>query len=123
MSYGSPLLVNLYAERIPIGSCNFISLVIAVCNFFSNWGSGLIFCVVSFFVLGDRDEESALRQVDTDMMEFIFSSLVEYFHLGDAYNVFVLNPKRDIRKGGYGYRLAPDYHRYYIILFYYGRGT
>lgn len=50
------------------------------------------------------------------MMEFIFSSLVEYFHLGDAYNVFVLNPKRDIRKGGYGYRLAPDYYRYHIIL-------
>lgn len=51
-----------------------------------------------------RDEENGLRQVDVEMMEFIFSSLVEYFHLGDAYNVFVLNPKRDIKKGIYGYR-------------------
>uniref|UniRef100_M4CEP1 DUF7906 domain-containing protein n=1 Tax=Brassica campestris TaxID=3711 RepID=M4CEP1_BRACM len=33
-----------------------------------------------------RDEENGLRQVDVEMMEFIFSSLVEYFHLGDAYN-------------------------------------
>ncbi|XP_009120324.1 uncharacterized protein LOC103845245 [Brassica rapa] len=51
-----------------------------------------------------RDEENGLRQVDVEMMEFIFSSLVEYFHLGDAYNVFVLNPKRDLKKGIYGYR-------------------
>ncbi|ESQ42581.1 hypothetical protein EUTSA_v10012595mg [Eutrema salsugineum] len=50
------------------------------------------------------DEENALRQVDVEMMEFIFSSLVEYFHLGDAYNVFILNPKRDIKRGKYGYR-------------------
>lgn len=59
---------------------------------------------ISIFILGDRDEENGLRQVDVEMMEFIFSSLVEYFHLGDAYNVFVLNPKRDIKKGIYGYR-------------------
>ncbi|CAH8358765.1 unnamed protein product [Eruca vesicaria subsp. sativa] len=52
----------------------------------------------------NSDEQNALRQVDVEMMEFIFSSLVEYFHLGDAYNVFILNPKRDIRKGRYGYR-------------------
>uniref|UniRef100_A0A1J3G1V8 DUF7906 domain-containing protein n=1 Tax=Noccaea caerulescens TaxID=107243 RepID=A0A1J3G1V8_NOCCA len=50
------------------------------------------------------DEENALRQVDVEMMEFIFTSLCEYFHIGDAYNVFILNPKHDIKKGRYGYR-------------------
>ncbi|CAN8301432.1 unnamed protein product [Cochlearia groenlandica] len=52
----------------------------------------------------NKDEENALRQVDVEMMEYIFSSLVEYFHLGDAYNIFILNPKYDIKKGRYGYR-------------------
>ncbi|CAA7032366.1 unnamed protein product [Microthlaspi erraticum] len=50
------------------------------------------------------DEENALRQVDVEMMEFIFTSLTDYFHIGDAYNVFILNPKHDIKKGRYGYR-------------------
>ncbi|XP_010443525.1 PREDICTED: uncharacterized protein LOC104735173 isoform X1 [Camelina sativa] len=52
----------------------------------------------------NRDEESALWQVDVEMMEYIFTSLVEYFHLEDAYNVFILNPKHDIKKSKYGYR-------------------
>jgi hypothetical protein len=38
------------------------------------------------------------------MMEFIFTSLVEYFHLEDAYNLFILNPKHDNKKAKYGYR-------------------
>ncbi|VVB16402.1 unnamed protein product [Arabis nemorensis] len=51
-----------------------------------------------------RDEENGLWQVDVEMMEYIFTSLVEYFHLEDAYNVFILNPKHDIKKAKYGYR-------------------
>jgi hypothetical protein len=55
-------------------------------------------------VATNKDEESALLQVDAEMMEFIFTSLVEYFHLEDAYNLFILNPKHDNKKAKYGYR-------------------
>lgn len=49
-----------------------------------------------------RDER--LWQVDVDMMDVLFSSLVEYLDLENAYNIFILNPKRDARRGKYGYR-------------------
>lgn len=62
----------------------------------------LLYYNISFY--GNRDEENALWQVDVEMMEYIFTSLVEYFHIEDAYNVFILNPKHDIKKAKYGYR-------------------
>ncbi|XP_074285242.1 uncharacterized protein LOC141610855 [Silene latifolia] len=45
-----------------------------------------------------------LWQVDLDMMEVIFESLVEYLQLGNAYNIFVLNPKHNANMARYGYR-------------------
>lgn len=55
-------------------------------------------------VLNTSDEGVGLWQVDVDMMSVLFSSLVEYLQLEDVYNIFILNPKRDARKAGYGYR-------------------
>ncbi|KAK9741561.1 hypothetical protein RND81_03G113500 [Saponaria officinalis] len=45
-----------------------------------------------------------LWQVDMDMMEVIVDSFIEYLQLGNAYNIFVLNPKRDANMTRYGYR-------------------
>lgn len=50
------------------------------------------------------DEEAGLWQVDVDMMGSLFNSLVEYLELHDAYNIFILNPKRDVKRTKYGYR-------------------
>lgn len=50
------------------------------------------------------DEEAGLWQVDVDMMGALFTSLVEYLELHDAYNVFILNPKRNVKRTKYGYR-------------------
>ncbi|XP_061990573.1 uncharacterized protein LOC133708993 [Rosa rugosa] len=60
-------------------------------------------------VLARKDEVSgdgdvALWQVDVDMMDVLFSSLVGYLEIGNAYNIFVLNPKRDSKRVKYGYR-------------------
>ncbi|KAL2896586.1 UTP--glucose-1-phosphate uridylyltransferase [Bienertia sinuspersici] len=55
-------------------------------------------------VSGSGESKDALWQVDLDMMEGIFDSLIEYLQLGNAYNIFVLNPKRDINMSRYGYR-------------------
>ncbi|RZC56814.1 hypothetical protein C5167_015681 [Papaver somniferum] len=49
------------------------------------------------------DDENVLWQVDMETMDLIYTSLVEYLQLEDAYNVFILNPKRNIR-AKYGYR-------------------
>ncbi|KAL7600951.1 hypothetical protein Lser_V15G23561 [Lactuca serriola] len=49
-----------------------------------------------------RDER--LWQVDVDMMDVLFTSLVEYLDLENAYNIFIMNPKRDAKRGKYGYR-------------------
>ncbi|KAH7437926.1 hypothetical protein KP509_05G095700 [Ceratopteris richardii] len=43
-------------------------------------------------------------QVDVDSISYLFSSLVHYLQLGTAYNIFILNPKRDALPGPYGYR-------------------
>lgn len=50
------------------------------------------------------EDESVLWQVDIDGISSLFDSLVEYLQLDNAYNVFVLNPKRDVKKANYGYR-------------------
>ncbi|KAK6941189.1 hypothetical protein RJ641_026566 [Dillenia turbinata] len=43
----------------------------------------------------NRDQKDTLWQVDVDLMDVIFTSLVKYLQLENAYNIFVLNPKRD----------------------------
>ncbi|KAI3803180.1 hypothetical protein L1987_31329 [Smallanthus sonchifolius] len=60
-------------------------------------------------VLSRKDDvnhtrDDSLWQVDVDMMDVLFTSLVEYLDLENAYNIFVMNPKRDARRGKYGYR-------------------
>ncbi|XP_019174714.1 PREDICTED: uncharacterized protein LOC109170184 isoform X2 [Ipomoea nil] len=55
-------------------------------------------------VLNTRDDGDNLWQVDVDMMEVVFNSLVEYLQLEDAYNIFILNPKRAEKRVKYGYR-------------------
>ncbi|CAM8936328.1 unnamed protein product [Rhodiola kirilowii] len=52
----------------------------------------------------DRNDGKAIWQVDLDVMDFLFSSLVSYLELENAYNVFILNPKRDTKMAEYGYR-------------------
>nr|XP_016445180.1 PREDICTED: uncharacterized protein LOC107770391 [Nicotiana tabacum] len=52
----------------------------------------------------NRDDGTVLWQVDMDMMDVFFTSLVEYLQLGDAYNIFVLNPRRNGKRVKYGYR-------------------
>ncbi|XP_039064196.1 uncharacterized protein LOC120209199 isoform X1 [Hibiscus syriacus] len=51
-----------------------------------------------------RNDTDSLWQVDADMMDVLFASLVEYLQLEDAYNIFILNPRRDSRIAKYGYR-------------------
>ncbi|KAI3775268.1 hypothetical protein L1987_49839 [Smallanthus sonchifolius] len=60
-------------------------------------------------VLSRKDDvnhtrNDSLWQVDADMMDVLFTSLVEYLDLENAYNIFVMNPKRDANRGKYGYR-------------------
>ncbi|OMO53221.1 hypothetical protein CCACVL1_28798 [Corchorus capsularis] len=55
-------------------------------------------------VSGDRDGTDSLWQVDADVMDVLFTSLVEYLQLEDAYNVFILNPSHDPKRAKYGYR-------------------
>lgn len=55
-------------------------------------------------ISGNRDDMDALWQVDVDVMDVLFTSLVEYLQLENAYNIFVLNPKHDIKRAKYGYR-------------------
>ncbi|CAM6088218.1 unnamed protein product [Calypogeia fissa] len=50
------------------------------------------------------EEEGPEWQVDVGAISHIFQSLVNYLELEKAYNVFVLNPKRDPSHGRYGYR-------------------
>ncbi|KAL0315931.1 UNVERIFIED_CONTAM: hypothetical protein Sradi_5471300 [Sesamum radiatum] len=55
-------------------------------------------------ISGTRDDGVGLWQVDVDMMDVVFTSLVEYLQLEDAYNIFILNPKRDAKRVKFGYR-------------------
>lgn len=52
----------------------------------------------------DRPDSEVQWQVDVDSIAYLFSSLVHYLQLGNAYNIFVLNPKRDATQRRYGYR-------------------
>ncbi|KAH7572476.1 hypothetical protein JRO89_XS04G0262200 [Xanthoceras sorbifolium] len=52
----------------------------------------------------NRDDGDALWQVDVDLMEILFTSLVDYLQLENAYNIFVLNPKHEVSRAKYGYR-------------------
>ncbi|KAL5540129.1 hypothetical protein UlMin_042353 [Ulmus minor] len=55
-------------------------------------------------VFGKRDDGDAFLQVDVDIMDALFSSLVEYLRLENVYNIFVLNLKHDVKRPKYGYR-------------------
>uniref|UniRef100_A0A803MES0 DUF7906 domain-containing protein n=1 Tax=Chenopodium quinoa TaxID=63459 RepID=A0A803MES0_CHEQI len=55
-------------------------------------------------VSGTGENKDVLWQVDLDMMEGIYDSLIEYLQLGNAYNIFVLNPKHRTNITNYGYR-------------------
>ncbi|XP_048494940.1 uncharacterized protein LOC104886808 isoform X2 [Beta vulgaris subsp. vulgaris] len=50
------------------------------------------------------ENKDALWQVDLDLMEVFFDSLIEYLQLENAYNIFVLNPKHNANITRYGYR-------------------
>lgn len=55
--------------------------------------------------LNDASPDSEVQwQVDIDSTAYLFSNLVHYLQLGNAYNIFVLNPKRDATRRRYGYR-------------------
>ncbi|KAJ9145622.1 hypothetical protein P3X46_027985 [Hevea brasiliensis] len=55
-------------------------------------------------VSAKSDDGDVLWQVDVDMMDVLFASLVEYLQLENAYNIFILNPKYDLKRAKYGYR-------------------
>ncbi|XP_058068629.1 uncharacterized protein LOC131217681 isoform X2 [Magnolia sinica] len=55
-------------------------------------------------VSNTSDGEDVLWQVDMDRMDFLFTSLVDYLELENAYNIFILNPKHDQKRPKYGYR-------------------
>ncbi|XP_078443287.1 uncharacterized protein LOC144712828 [Wolffia australiana] len=55
-------------------------------------------------VTDPRDDGSVLWQVDIDAMERLFSSIVGYLQVEDAYNIFILNLRHDTKKVKYGYR-------------------
>ncbi|KAA0038182.1 uncharacterized protein E5676_scaffold1610G00220 [Cucumis melo var. makuwa] len=55
-------------------------------------------------VSNNGDGNDALWQVDVDLMDVLFTSFVEYLQLENAYNIFILNLKRDSERARYGYR-------------------
>ncbi|CAD5169905.1 unnamed protein product [Musa acuminata subsp. malaccensis] len=55
-------------------------------------------------LLDSREDKTNLWQVDMDRMEYVFSTLVEYLQIDNAYNIFILNPKKDDKRIQYGYR-------------------
>ncbi len=64
----------------------------------------LLLNLVTFGFVVDSDDGDVLWQVDVDMMDVLFASLVEYLQLENAYNIFILNPKYDLKRAKYGYR-------------------
>ncbi|GMN53529.1 hypothetical protein TIFTF001_022663 [Ficus carica] len=52
----------------------------------------------------NRENGDTVLQVDMDLMDELVSNLVEYLRLENAYNIFILNPKRDAKRPKYGYR-------------------
>lgn len=69
---------------------------------------GLSFILFSnvylFFSFLSRENGDTVLQVDMDLMDELVSNLVEYLRLENAYNIFILNPKRDAKRPKYGYR-------------------
>ncbi|KAL8153516.1 hypothetical protein V2J09_011276 [Rumex salicifolius] len=55
-------------------------------------------------VMGASMGGNVTWQVDLDAMDDLVSSLIQYLQLDNAYNVFVLNPKRVSKRARYGYR-------------------
>ncbi|KAJ8642467.1 hypothetical protein MRB53_019161 [Persea americana] len=55
-------------------------------------------------ILDNRDDEQVLWQVDMDRMDYLFTSLIDYLELENAYNIFILNPKHENKRASYGYR-------------------
>ncbi|KAJ0965543.1 hypothetical protein J5N97_026681 [Dioscorea zingiberensis] len=51
-----------------------------------------------------REDEDVLWQVDVDRMEYLFSTLIDYLEVENAYNIFILNPKHNAKRVHYGYR-------------------
>ncbi|KAG0625344.1 hypothetical protein M758_2G047100 [Ceratodon purpureus] len=51
-----------------------------------------------------KPDTEVLWQVDMDSMSHIFSSFISFLELDDAYNIIVLNPKRNATRANYGYR-------------------
>lgn len=51
-----------------------------------------------------RDDGLVLWQVDMDRMDYLFTSLIDYLELENAYNIFILNPEHNDKRASYGYR-------------------
>ncbi|KAK8953778.1 hypothetical protein KSP39_PZI002512 [Platanthera zijinensis] len=51
-----------------------------------------------------RADEDVLWQVDIDRMGYIFTTLIDYLKIENAYNIFILNPKYSKKRVHYGYR-------------------
>jgi hypothetical protein len=62
-----------------------------------------------------RPDSEVMWQVDMDGMSHIFSSLVQYLQLDDAYNILVLNPRRDSQRKNYGYRRGLSEEELHLI--------
>ncbi|KAK8968393.1 hypothetical protein KSP40_PGU011194 [Platanthera guangdongensis] len=55
-------------------------------------------------ILDSRADEDVLWQVDIDRMGYIFTTLIDYLKIENAYNIFILNPKYSKKRVQYGYR-------------------
>jgi len=75
-----------------------------------------LLCCLFFQIPICRDNDGGDWQVDVDMIDGLFASLVEYLQLENAYNIFILNPKRAEKKTKYGYRLVFLLN---VIIYYY----
>jgi len=53
-----------------------------------------------------RLDTEVMWQVDMDSMSHIFSSFINFLQLEEAYNIIVLNPRRNASRANYGYRFA-----------------
>ncbi|CAM6068450.1 unnamed protein product [Sphagnum tenellum] len=62
-----------------------------------------------------KPDSEVMWQVDMDGMSHIFSSLVQYLQLDDAYNILVLNPRRDSQRKNYGYRRGLSEEELHLI--------
>nr|XP_024395234.1 uncharacterized protein LOC112291681 isoform X2 [Physcomitrium patens] len=51
-----------------------------------------------------KNDTDVMWQVDMDGMSHIFSSFISFLQLDDAYNIIILNPKRNATRANYGYR-------------------